>query len=363
MIPLFKVFMPESVIEPVKEVLLSGYIGQGTKVDEFEEKLSDWFKYKSVVTINNATAGLHLALRMAGVKHGDEVLSTPLTCTATNWPILANGGKIKWVDVDPGTCNIDLDDLEAKISEKTKAVIVVHWGGYPVDIDRLNKIAGRFGVPVIEDCAHSFGSSYKGDKIGSSGNYCVFSFQAIKHLTTVDGGCINLPHKEYERAKLLRWYGIDRSSPDTAKRAEGNIEEWGYKFHMNDLNASIGIEQMKYVDENIRIHKENAKYYDKALSGVDGVTLMERHEGRESAFWMYTMKVDRRDGFSKRLSEKGIHTNRVHERNDKHSCVADSKTELPRLDGLVKTMVNIPVGWWVTKEQRELIADCIKEGW
>ena len=226
-IQLFKVFMSENAAPEVSKVLNSGYIGQGEKVEQFESKLQDFFMKDYIVTLNSGTSGLHLALdllkkssgKWPGLEDGDEVLATSLTCTASNFPILANNLNIKWVDVDPTTLNMDLDDLSRKISPKTKAIMLVHWGGYPNDLDRIKEIQNKcfelygFKPAVIEDGAHSFGSKYKGKHIGNHGNMTMYSLQAIKHITAIDGGLLLLPHQElYDRAKLLRWYGIDRNS-------------------------------------------------------------------------------------------------------------------------------------------------------
>ena len=305
-----------------------------------------------------------------GVQDGDEVLTSALTCTATNWPALANGLNLKWVDSDPQTCNLDLDDLENKISEKTKIIIVVHWGGYPVDLDRLKKIQQKsielygFAPLIIEDCAHGFGSKYKGLNLGNYGNYACYSFQAIKHLTSVDGGALILPNEEeYKRAKLLRWYGIDRESNRKDFRCEDDIPEWGFKFHMNDINATIGLSNLKHVGKIISRHKENAAFYDKNLEGIKGVTLLDRSSDCESSFWIYTLKVERQDDFMSKMKSCNIMVSRVHERNDKHSCVQQYKTELKNLDSLVNEMICIPAGWWVSDEERHYIVECMKDGW
>ena len=210
-IPLFAVHVPKDVDAPLLEVLHSGYIGQGKKVDEFEKILGDYIGNKNVLTLNSATSGLHLALRLSNVGYGDEVISTAMTCTATNMPIIANGAKIVWADIDSQTGLIDPLDIERKITNKTKAIIIVDWGGTPCDLDAIMAIGKKYKVKVIEDCAHSFGAKYKGRKIGTICDFSVFSFQAIKHITTVDGGalfCLNTD--DYKRGKLLRWYGIDR---------------------------------------------------------------------------------------------------------------------------------------------------------
>ena len=215
MIPLFKVFMSDEVTPILNSVIYSGWIGQGPKVKEFEKRLGDQFENDKVLALSAGTHGLSLALRLAGVGLGDQVITTPLTCTATNMPILMNGADIVWADIKPTDLNIDSRSVEACVTERTKAIMVVHWGGYPCDMDELRKIADDNNLKIIEDAAHAFDSTYKRTMIGDCtySDYCMMSFQAIKHLTTVDGGALFLKDKdEYKRAKLLRWYGIDRES-------------------------------------------------------------------------------------------------------------------------------------------------------
>jgi len=391
-IPLFKVFMSPTAKEKVGEVLDSGYIGQGPKVDEFEKQLGEYFGNGKVVTVNAGTSALHLALHLLkkpkknwiknvydsivfsnqnwpGIQEGDEVLATALTCTASNWPIVANGLKIKWVDIDPTTLNMDLEDLKRKMTPKTKVIMGVHWGGYPLDLDKIKDIQNIFRnkhnwAPVlIEDGAHSIGTKYKGKYLGNHGNFVMNSLQAIKHITSIDGGILYCPHDElYERAKLVRWYGIDRNPQGrTDFRCEADIEEWGFKFHMNDVCATVGMENFKHLDNIVSKHKSNAAYYDENLKDINGVTLLKREEGFESAFWIYTLKVDNRPSFYQYMYECNITVSQVHERNDKHSCMEDFKTELPNLDKIISNVVSIPVGWWVTNGEREYIVDCIRK--
>lgn len=390
-IPLFKVFMSPTAKDEVGKVLDSGFIGQGQVVEQFEKDLADYLENDRVLTLNSGTSGLHLALHLLkapkkstqiyhgvasvdsywpGLEDGDEVLATSLTCTASNFPILANNLKIKWVDIDPTTLNIDLDDLERKISPKTKVIMLVHWGGYPNDLNRIKQIQDKarrmygFKPAVIEDGAHSFGSKYMGKPLGNHGNIVMHSLQAIKHITSVDGGVLILPHQDlYNRGKLIRWYGIDRDSNRKDFRCEADIPEWGFKFHMNDVNAAVGIENLKHANQIVSAHKSNAKFYDESLQDISGLTTLTRHEGHDSAFWIYSMLVENRDGFMKWMKECNIIVSQVHERNDKHSCVREYISALPQLDNTIGKVVSIPVGWWVTDEQREYIVDCIKKGW
>ncbi len=371
-IPLFKVFMSQSVLEPVCQVLMSGYVGQGPKVDEFEKALSDELGNPYVNVVNSGTSALHLALHMLKQEMPVErnvILTTPLTCTATNFPIVANGFKIRWVDLDPGTCNVDLVDLRRKLTRDVAGIMVVHWGGYPVDLDELREIQvgyDMYGEPrpwIIEDCAHAFGASYKDKKLGNHGNICMFSFQAIKHLTTCDGGALVCPCDwQHRKAKLLRWYGLDRTS-SADFRCEQDIEDWGFKFHMNDLAAVIGLHNLPEVDALLCKHRENAFYLRTKLRDVEGVSVLERMEDRSSADWIFTALFARRDDFMRRMKECGIGVSRVHDRNDKHRCLREFRVPLPMTDWVCERMCCLPCGWWVTEDDREYMVDCIKKGW
>lgn len=393
MINLFKVAMSEEAVTAAANTLQSGYIGEGEKVKEFEKDLHSYFSASDntdIITCNSATSAEHLIYHMLKsprnlnqyffnayietnwlpTNHNTEVITTALTCTATNWPIIHNGFKIVWADIDPRTLNISLTDVDKKITENTRIIQVVHWGGYPVQIDLLRDIVSKaekkFGtrILIVEDCAHAFGSKYKGEYVGFSGNLSTFSTQAIKHLTTVDGGFIVSPFRQFsQEARILRWYGIDRNQPREDFRCELDIPEIGFKFHMNDVNASIGIENLKHINGILDLHRHNALYYNVHLNSIPGVTLLENSLDATSSYWLYTILVENRSAFMRKMNDMGIMVSRVHERNDKHSSVAKFKTDLPVLDEISSKMVCIPVGWWVTTTQREYIANCIKSGW
>lgn len=358
---LFKVFMSEDVREKIPDILTSGFITQGKKVEEFEKELKETFNYPYILTLNSATSGITLALRMIkdrmNLTSEDEVLTTPLTCMATNEPILANGLKIKWVDVSKENCLMCLDDLEKKITKSTKVIIFVHWGGYPLDLDRLDQILYKkerelgFRPLVIEDCAHAFLSEYKGKLIGTHGNYCVFSTQAIKHLTTGDGGLIFLPNKEeYERAKLLRWFGIDREKRNYKGkdfRLEHDVKDWGYKFHMNDINAAIGLCNLPHMKSIIKRCRENAEFLTENYK--DGKVIHPYNENYKASYWLFTVLVENKLEYIENMKEKGFMVSQVHQRNDTHSCFKEFKVDLPNLDWLEQRLVCIPCGWWLEK--------------
>lgn len=369
-IPLFKVRMNPTASELVGSVLNSGFIGQGKVVDDFESQLSKTLNHPFPITVNSATSGLILALRLAiGDDHG-EVLTQPITCTATNWAILTSGSTITWVDTDVKTCNMDLDDLRRKLSPKTKAIMVVHWGGEPINLDKLKEIQDecyeKYGTrpPVIEDAAHAMCAEYNGKQLGSHGNYVVYSLQAIKHLTSGDGGILLCPDKvTSDRARLLRWYGLDRTQSESFRCGQ-NIAEYGYKFHMNDINAAIGIKNLELLQDTIEIHRRNNSLYNQKLQSIPGITLLEQNHHSKTSAWIYTIRATKRNALQAKLTNNNIASSKVHDRNDKHDCVAQYRN--PSLTGtgiMDEEMLCLPVGWWVTESDIDYIVNVIKSGW
>ena len=361
-IPLFKVFMPESIMEPLRKVLFSGYIGEGPRVEEFERRLTPWFGNNNVLALNNGTAALQLALRLANVGYGDEIISTPMTCSATNEPILAMGARIVWADIDPWTADIDPADVARKITPKTKAIMCVHWGGYPCDLDELNAIAAKHKIKLIEDACHAFGSIYHGKPIGSHSDFVCFSFQAIKEMTTVDGGALVCKSRaDRERGRLLRWYGIDRKAKRKDLRCEADIVEYGYKFHMNDVTAVIGLEQLKHVGKTIERHRANAARYGETFKGLGAVRPLKYKNDRSSSHWLYTIRVKNRPRFMEYMKAAGITVSQVHARNDTHTMFKEFKVDLPGTDEFSSEQISIPAGWWLTKKDLSYIINAVVE--
>ena len=367
MIPLFRVAMSADVIGPLREVLLSGFVGQGAKVDEFEARLSEYLGTPYVVTTNSGTSALALAYRLAGIGAGDEVVSTPVTCQATNQPLLERGAKIVWADVNPKTGNIDPEDVYNRItSYYTKAIVCVHFGGYPCDLQSLRTVADDAHVPLIEDCAHAFGSEFGGVKIGATGGqFRCFSFQAIKLLTCADGGLLVCEDEaDYKRAKLLRWYGMDREDKTRLElRCEADVKEHGYKFHLNDIGATIGLANLKSVPERLARTRMNAAYYDAVLFNEKFRRIWPtmRHIQRRSSFWLYPVLVDYPERFIPFMKARGVHTSQVHLRNDVHTCFAASRADLPGVDEWTAHQVSVPCGAWVTDDDRETIMNAMRE--
>jgi len=362
MIPLVKTFLPERdrLIPALERVLYSGYIAQGASVDQFENDFEKYIGGNYSVSLNSGTSALHIALILAGIKPGDEVISTALTAEPTNVAIKMTGAKIRYADIDPCTGNISAEFILEKINENTKAIMVVDYAGVPVDVENISAISQKFGIPVIEDAAHAMGARFSGKKCGLHFPFTVFSFQAIKHMTSVDGGMLQVSSKtDCENARLIRWFGIDKSKT----RIENNITLQGYKYHMNNVTAAIGLVQLGEIKTVVGKHISNGKFYDRQLKTIPGVELLKYYPNSEPSYWLYTMRVENRGGFIEKLAQNGIIASELHKRNDYHTFLNDFYEPLPMLDEFYRKMVHIPCGWWVGDEERCKIVDVIRSGW
>lgn len=362
MIPLVKSYIAprEEMMPEIEKVLYSGYIAVGEVVAEFEREFGTYIANPNVVALNSGTAALHIALELLHIGAGDEVISTAMTAEPTNTAIAMTGAKIVWADVNPDTGLLAPDSVESKVTERTKAIMLVHYAGMVCDMDAFNKLSKKYSIPVIEDCAHALGSRYAGKRIGTNSKYSCFSFQAIKHMTTVDGGMISLSDEnEAEEVKKLRFFGLNKK----VSRLENDITRVGYKYGMNNVNAAIGLVQMKHLNQIIEKHIDNGKYYDRSLKTIPGIRTIPYYSNTQPSYWLYTMHVEDRDNFCKMMEANGIAASPLHHRNDTHSVFNDSACELPGLDKFYSDFVHIPCGWWVDNEMRETIVDTIKKGW
>jgi dTDP-4-amino-4,6-dideoxygalactose transaminase len=272
------------------------------------------------------------------------------------------GARVVWADIDPWTGNVSVDDVARKCTPKTKAIVVVHWGGYPCDLEQLAEVARRRGIALIEDASHALGSQYQGRRIGGHSDFVCFSFQAIKLLTTGDGGALVCKAVSDERrARRLRWFGLDRQLDAVDEcRWEQDIEEHGYKFHMNDIAATIGCDQLRYLDGNLQKHQAHAAQYDDLLRRFHTVRPLQRSADRSSAHWLYTVRVAQRSAFIAHLRLAGIAASRVHVRNDRYTVFAPSVCDA--LNGVAvfdAEQVNIPCGWWLSAQDVAAVMDAL----
>lgn len=363
MIPLVKTLMPppEVLMPELEKVLYSGYIAQGDVVEEFERSFETYIGSGYSLSLNSGTAALHIALILAGVQAGDEVISTALTAEPTNVAIKMVGANIRYADIDINTGSICPNSVERNITNKTKAILFVDYAGIPADIDALKNISQRYNIPVIEDAAHALGATYNGVKAGGHFPFTIFSFQAIKHLTTIDGGALQIQNEElYKKGKKIRWFGLDKG----VSRLENDITFQGYKYHMNNVNACVGLVQLKEIDTIVEAYISNGKYLDENLKGIKGVELLSYYPNSEPSYWLYTIKVENRERLIKKFAENGIMASELHKRNDLHTFLNDfPDTQLPNLDSFYSKMLHLPCGWWVTKEDCDKMITILKEGW
>jgi len=263
-LPFSRPTIDEATIAAVADVLRSGWITSGPKAQEFERILSEYFGGRPVRTFNSGTCTMEIALRIAGIGAGDEVITTPISWVATANVIIEVGATPVFADIDPVTRNIDLDKLEAAITPRTKAIIPVYLAGKPVDMDRLYAIAAKHKLRVVEDAAQAIGSSWQGKPIGSFGDFVSFSFQANKNITTCEGGCLVLNNEaEAKLAEKYRLQGVTRSGVDGI-----DVDVLGGKYNMTDVAAAIGLGQFAQLDAITAQRRKLARHYSKRSARI-----------------------------------------------------------------------------------------------
>jgi dTDP-4-amino-4,6-dideoxygalactose transaminase len=272
-LPFSRPTISEDAIQEVTDSLRSGWLTTGPKLEIFENMLSEYLSVPYALCTNSATAGLQLALIALGIKSGDEVITTPMTFAASLNVIEIVGATVKLVDIESETYNIDVNKIEAAITKKTKAIMPVHFGGLPVDLDSIYALAKNYNLHVIEDAAHAIGAEYKGRRIGSFGDIQVFSFHPNKNITTGEGGCLVTRSKEVaEKVSFLRFHGINKNVCNRFGK-HGNphyqVIYPGFKFNMMDIQAAIGIHQLPFLDNFIKTRTFLVKRYLKKLEGFD----------------------------------------------------------------------------------------------
>jgi perosamine synthetase len=365
-IRMFAPYVSERAIERVCLTLRSGYIGEGPVVAEFEAAFKNRLNVPFALGVTSGTTALHLALAVAGVGPNDEVITTAQTMMATSHAILAQYAKPVFADIQYLTGNLNPSDIEHRITERTKAILAVHWAGYPCDLDEIHAVASKYSLPVIEDAAHALGASYKGKTIGSISPFTCFSFQAIKHITTGDGGMMCFTHEDdFHKARRRRWYGIDRTqrAPSILGEPVWDVYEIGYKYHMNDIAASLGVEHLKDLDTHLKRRENIVRTYRNRLEGLSGVFLFEAQDDRVSANWLFTMHVEKREDFVKMMKAKGIEVSVVHLRIDTNTIFSPRQDDLKTLDKFNLSHISLPLHNFISDADVEYILECIEEGW
>lgn len=326
MLKLFRPFMSDEAIVNVTKVLRSGQLAEGSEVKAFEQELEEKLGKKNIVTLNSGTSALELAYELAGIKEGDEVITPVLTCTATNLPLIHRKAKIIFADIEHDL-NISIEDVKNKITPKTKAIVFVHFGGNNRGLDSLVKLCKSQGIILIEDAAQAIASDNWG-----KGDFTCVSLQAIKTITTGDGGLlICKSNEDYKKARKLRWFGYDRER----KQIEGDIDLdlAGYKYHMSDVTASIGRGNLLHLDE--------IKAHIKALGEI------YRQYGLFSHIWLAGGFVDDYKSLQALMESNGYEIGQHHYRNDKYT-VFGGRLKLPVMDSIENKYFFAPLHMGVT---------------
>lgn len=356
MIPQFKVRMSPNAKYSVGKVLESGFIGQGSKVEEFENLLQQELKSSvKPITVNSCTSAIDLALELIGVGPDDEVISTPQTCFASQVGTIHRNAIIRWADIDPITGCIDPKSVEKLITNKTKAIIAVNWAGKLCDYFSLKQTE----IPVIEDAAHCW-DVFDNLHLSNRGNYICYSFQAIKFLTSGDGGILITPEEKENDARLLRWYGLDRTKGESF-RCTQNIKQAGFKYHMNDISASIGIENIPYAKKSVEAHRKHSKFL---VDNINNKHIKVPDWDETCSYWIFPIHIlnSRKNEFIEYMTENLISCSPVHYRNDTYDCTLCYKESfLSGVESFSQTQVCIPNGWWLSDDDLEYIVEKINK--
>ena len=364
MIPVFRPSITQEEIDAVTEVLKSGWIGLGPKTEEFEKEFAKFIGTKYAIGLNSATAGLHLAVKVLDISSG-EIIVPAITFVTTAFAASYNNATPVFADVYEDTLNIDVDDIRRKITDKTKAIIPVHFGGHPADMDEINEIAKEHKLKVIEDAAHACGATYRGRNAGTLGDMAVFSFHAVKNIGTGDGGAITTNDEAaYERLKKLRWCGINKSTFERSGKSYSwyyEVDEIGWKFHMNDIIAALASVQLKRLEETNRRRREIAKMYKDGLSGLGWLELPVERNYVKSSFHNFVIKVEKRDEFMEFLGKKGVSTGVHYMPLYMHPVFKGMKSDAPVADKVWKRLVTLPLYPDMTNKDVKMAIDAIKE--
>lgn len=377
-LPFAKPLVSEEAIADVADSIRKGWMAMGPKTVDFENKFADYVGSKYAVSVNSATAGLHLAV-MALIKPGDEVITTAMTFASTVNAIIFSGGKPVLVDIDPHTFNIDVKAIEKAITPKTKAIIPVHFAGRPCDMDALEALAEKYNLSIIEDAAHALGAEYKGKKIGAGrgkNHIAVFSFHPTKNITTGEGGMVCTDDEDAaEIMSMQRQNGMSKGAWNRYQangKAHYDIFKPGLKYQMMDIQAAIGRDQLKHLEEFNTRRREIVARYQKELADVKGLILPpEIEEGNIHSWHIYTPLIDidtlgfSRDDFMAQMSKRNIGTAYHYQALHLFTCYGEitglKAGDLPNSEYVSERIVSLPLFPAMTDDDVTDVIEAIKE--
>ena len=295
LLPFHQASIGEEEVKEIIQTLNSGWLTTGQKTRLFEKTFADYIGCKHAIGLNSCTSGLHLSLVVSGVSSGDEVITSPITFPATTNVIVHQNAKPVFVDVEPETLNINCSEIESKINNKTKAILPVHFAGHPCDMDSIISLAQKHNLTVIEDAAHALESKYHGNKIGAIGNFTAFSFYATKNITTGEGGMLTTNDDHYaDKLRILSLHGISKNA--WKRYGKEGFQHWellmpGYKYNMFDVQASLGIHQIKKVESFLNRRVQIVKKYNDAFEKTEEIQLLKPESNIKHAHHLYVIVI------------------------------------------------------------------------
>jgi perosamine synthetase len=363
-IPLFGVVnLPEMEAIAI-EVLRSGRIAGGEYITKFETEFGKMVGQANVVSTIDMTSAMHLALRLTGVKPGDEVLTIAFTCMSSSSAIAQCGGVPVWVDVQPSSVEMDVADLASKITHNTRAVILYHVAGYPGPAAEVAKLCKQHGIVLIEDCNNALFATRGGEQAGTHGDFAVYSFYPNRQLNTTEGGALICKSADMAaKARKLRRFGIDSN---TFRNSIGEISptsdipEVGWAFTMNNLCAALGLAQLPTVTQRMQKTRSNVDALTKKITDFSGLQFVPAFADSKPAYWVLLLFVDNRDLVITSMKQQGVQVSSIHHRNDAYTGFQGShSTTLPNTSELQKQVLGIPCGWWLSDENLDAIAKAL----
>lgn len=346
------------------DVMRSGRIASGVHIAAFERGLSTLLKQENVVSTIDMSSAIQLALHLAGVRAGDDVLTSAFACMSTNSPIATLGARPIWVDMAANAAYVDAPDFEAAITPKTKAAILYHLAGYPSPAKEIAEICRRHNIVLIEDCDNALLAALDGKFTGGFGEFAVYSFYPNRQINATEGGALVCKDSaQAVRARKLRRFGIDASTFRASSgeiNAASLIPEAGGSIGLNNLCAAIACAQLESVSARIESTRKNAAWLIEKLSAIPAVTLLNELPNSQSSYWVLLIKVKHRDEVLAQLKIQGVMASKLHQRNDIYTCFRPSSRDLPNTTELQNTVIALPCGWWLTPHDLEQIINAIE---
>jgi perosamine synthetase len=368
-IPVLQPSIGQEEIDAVAEVMRSGWLGLGPRTEQFEKQFASFAGSRFMVAMNSGTAALHLAMDALGIGPGDEVIVPPITFISTVHAVSYVGATPVFADVEPDTMNISASDIERKITDRTKAIIVVHLAGHPCDMDAIHAIARERGIHVVEDAAHACGADYKGRRIGSISELTCFSFHAVKNLTCGEGGGITCNQDWFaRRLREKRWVGISRdtwirSSSEKVYAWQYFVEHVGYKYHMSDTQAAIGIVQLGKLDKLNGRRVEVANAYLQQLADLDWIELPVEKPYAQSSWHLFQIKLPNEEARDRLIGHMkneniavGVHYYPCH----LHPIYVKLKASVPVASEVWKRILTLPIHPNLTDADVERIVAAVR---